>query len=333
MPRSTLFMLLFSALAIANEKDTAKAVKPTKKQSKATVRPIDLRILKLKKFKRPLAKHVYPPSLNSMRRIRTEADARNWLTDDSIAKLRLVLNFAKEDLVMLTCFSELHLSHQLYKTKNGTTVMFFASRLVSFSFAHRTTRFYAVPHDATLRLFPRPDWQRGLSARLILNKKKYVLPNGLPKVSKKIDPYLIDFDIEIENTSKKPIRINVGGDACHLMLTLNGPGAVNNVRLEKSTAKLGGLNQLVYRPGVSLTIPAGKKRRLSLRDLLQAKGLKHCWAYWTKPGKYTLHLYLMFIRGPELTKTARLVNMHPRLESFDFPVVSLTVRPAVEEKK
>ncbi len=126
-----------------------------------------------------------------------------------------------------------------------------------------------------------------LTAALSVEQTTYNLRNDLFGKTKKDlkgpnqpKPPAVKLELTITNTSAKPITLMRGADAEQLIFELTGPGAVSVPAKIAMTMeyRLGKPTKIV--PGESFTIAIG---RLSFGK----RGISR-YAYWTRPGDYTL---------------------------------------------
>lgn len=130
----------------------------------------------------------------------------------------------------------------------------------------------------------------------------------------------IDLTLEIKNTSDKPVKVWVKGDAVVLDLELKGKGAVSAAPLLAFTTD--------FRLPEAVEIAAGKTHTIPLKSLTSGFRGASKFAYWTEPGDYELVATLKTGVSPA-PKGAK--------EGMDgFGVVTLTspaFKITVEEKK
>jgi hypothetical protein len=143
----------------------------------------------------------------------------------------------------------------------------------------------AQPADA-----PEP----ALKAKLILKTNKYNLDPAQagPEFVKKLKesekdmtnmppfPPAVEMSLELTNVGKDPVTIPLGGDATHLDLKLEGPGAVTVPYVKMHTMEYRFGNPTPIEPGKSLSIPIARLTFGSRGDSFAC--------YWTALGGYTL---------------------------------------------
>jgi hypothetical protein len=93
-------------------------------------------------------------------------------------------------------------------------------------------------------------------------------------------PPVVDLALQIHNTGKKDVTIQVEGDANSFTLDLKGPGSFTLTPLLGFTAD--------FRLGKSITIEPGKSYEFSIKKLADGFRGSSRYVYWTEPGDYTI---------------------------------------------
>lgn len=137
-----------------------------------------------------------------------------------------------------------------------------------------------------------------LAVRLVARRSEYPLAAGLrgAEVRKTIRkaaregkvpfaPPAVDVTLEIENRGDTPQTLKIGGDESRIVLTLEGPGAVNADLMIAMTME--------YRFGTAITLAPGARHEIPIQSLRSgARGIaRGCW--WTEPGVYRLSAVLI----------------------------------------
>jgi RNA polymerase sigma factor (sigma-70 family) len=131
-----------------------------------------------------------------------------------------------------------------------------------------------------------------LEARLVGMKEAYTLDLGgaseeeflkqveAGKGKQLPDPPTVDLFLDIRNTSDKEVTIWIGGDETRLELELKGPGAHSINTMYAFTSELRFAKRVVLGPNSSTNVPVAK--------LAWGTRMAERFAYWTRPGDYTL---------------------------------------------
>ena len=116
------------------------------------VREITVRI----DFNRPLPNRILA---ESTKRIASEKEAVSWFTTETVARLKTTLDFASEELIIVTYYKGLGrvLKHNVVKEKANTFVHFFTTKPKEFRADVTNTRFFAVPRNAKVQFGDRPE--------------------------------------------------------------------------------------------------------------------------------------------------------------------------------
>jgi hypothetical protein len=117
-------------------------------------------------------------------------------------------------------------------------------------------------------------------------------------------PAPVAMELVLTNTGKKPITINVGGDATQLNLNLTGP--------KVHTAGYTMMRTMEFRTGKDVTIKPGKSHTFEIDDLLYGFRGNASAAYWLKTGTYKVTAsYKTPIKGEGLQEKAVTVTSAP----------------------
>ncbi len=129
----------------------------------------------------------------------------------------------------------------------------------------------------------------------------------------------VDLNVEIKNTSDKPVQVWITGDPVVLTLNLKGKGAINVDPPLAFTEE--------FRSPKAVEIAAGKTHVIPVKTLVSGYRSSAHWSFWTEPGEYELIATM---------KTAMKPAPKGAKEALDgFGTVTLTSAPlklTVEKK-
>jgi hypothetical protein len=93
-------------------------------------------------------------------------------------------------------------------------------------------------------------------------------------------PPMVDLTLQIKNTGKFDVVINVEGDNNVVTLEVKGPGVIDLRPLVGFTAD--------FRLPKAIKLEAGKTHEIAIRALSDGFRGASRWIYWTEPGEYTI---------------------------------------------
>jgi hypothetical protein len=116
----------------------------------------------------------------------------------------------------------------------------------------------------------------GLTAEQFSKKVADAVKNGedLP------EPPKLDIQCELRNTGKEDIVVSIGGDATTLSLQLTGPGALTTPSNYVHTEE--------FRASIDVSLAPGEGTKILIGKLAYGHRNDSNFAYWTKPGEYSL---------------------------------------------
>ena len=139
-----------------------------------------------------------------------------------------------------------------------------------------------------------------LAAKLTLKQSVFTLPAAmkgaaarerLKQQEGRVKPIALNAELELTNTSNRPVTFMLGSDASRVDLVLDGPGAVKVASMLMQTME--------FRMGRPVTLKPGETHKIPLPNLQWgSRGVEWC-GYWTEPGEYTLMATYQWVEGED----------------------------------